>query len=154
MDSPSPAAAPRAGWMEKRGNGALGFAWRRRWFVLDGECAHYYEAPNSPEPKGSISLRRARVGLVPAGPGQRVRFELRVESPLDCRTFELAFATEEEQRGWHAALGDAALACLAQVAQLPRDFHGAPRVLCRSGSEWREERREINCWEGMRWDRE
>ena len=111
-------AVLKQGWMEKRGQGPLGFAWRRRWFVLDSRRVAYFKSPESTAAQGFISMHRARVSLVDGPAGQKDRFELRLESLCDDRIFKLACATAEEQREWHEALENAVLACLAQVGRI------------------------------------
>ena len=121
LSKDSNASVQKKGWMEKRGQGTLGYAWRRRWFVITGDSVHYLKQEDSPTVQGTISLRGATVSKVPGVPGQTKRFELRIKSQGDGRIFELSCETEEEQSEWSEALSTAASSFSVQVTRIDVD---------------------------------
>ena len=45
----------KAGWLQKRGQGHT--QWKRRWFVLRGDCLEYYKDSSMADKKGSFELK-------------------------------------------------------------------------------------------------
>jgi hypothetical protein len=101
-------AVVEKGWMEKRGEGVFGSAFKKRWFLMfqdrvlyfKNECAQASEGT----PQGAIKLRGAEVTTVEAKPGQTNRFEIKVLDKSKQRTFTLACSSVDDQRRWHESL--------------------------------------------------
>ena len=107
------------GWAEKRGEGILGAAFKKRWFVLDSEHVLYFKKQwsvgSSLLPQGAICVRGAEVSVVDPKPGQTSRFELQVKDAKVGRTFILACESAEDQKRWAESIKKAAAAGPNQV---------------------------------------
>jgi cytohesin len=49
----------KKGWLDKQGGKVK--TWKRRWFVLNGNCLYYFEFTADKEPKGIIPLENVEV---------------------------------------------------------------------------------------------
>ena len=101
-------AVVEKGWMEKRGKGVFGSAFKKRWFLMFQDRVLYFtnECVQASEgiPRGVIKLQGSAVTIVEAKPGQTNRFEIKVLDKSKQRTFTLACSSVEDQRRWHESL--------------------------------------------------